>query len=732
MLLNIISWDGHNLNDSNYASWFAVGQPLGPGADPQYSPRSRTFPKLSAMDIGSTKIELHIQTKGTIHSQLKELQAWFNVFDLTSKALVAKDTADGNRQWYVMARPASAVTVSESGAGEYVVTLAVDEPLWRTAVKATDSLAVTASGQSKALTVLGNYYARPKITITINSLKNSSYKTTLWKPWYNPMTNRVNDKPFDFTNGGINTTNLIADATVSNQINQGGGISAAATSIPIDTAVGGGLPTTGGMCYVDSEQIYYTSISGGIMTVYDDGAGTTGRGWGGTTAAAHADNAVLTKSHILANLNDVRLFDGENEIARWTGSVGAATKIWTAVRFQPAVTMTLNAAMGTGAVTTVAVQRTAANQTALGKLPRQFMAIIDNEVFYCKDPNPSAYRFRVIARAQKGTTAATHAAGATVRWLDHDLTLAYGNPLASAPAQDDSVKPIFDLDASTNTSLVYTELKSLDGLRAGGWQDTITVRSSPNEDGYSRIYTATQNGDADPATDLGFAAKAFYQSGAWRAENFTGSISLYHPAGFTTITLTGYKRREAAGWMTFKFQKSRNGTAWTDAFTEASPAAAGSWTALASHSGVSLGGSYPFIRWYATGSVTAAANNANYLEFAGGTYALSSANVPKVAFSTSANNAYFLDATISINETGEEIRLIGATKTGSVAVVDCDAETVTLDGREGGIAVSWNSVRDDWLNLPSPQQSATCTLVYTETGVTSVTVGVEWENRSTL
>lgn len=65
-------------------------------------------------------------------------------------------------------------------------------------------------------------------------------------------------------------------------------------------------------------------------------------------------------------------------------------------------------------------------------------------------------------------------------------------------------------------------------------------------------------------------------------------------------------------------------------------------------------------------------------------------------------------------------------------MVDCDAETITLDGHESGIAVYWNTVRDDWLNLPSPEQSATCTLVYTETGVVSVTMGVAWEHRSIL
>lgn len=733
MLLNIDSWDGNALNDSNYSCWFAPGQPAGVSASPAYSPRSRTYPKLSAMEIGATEIELHIQTKGTIHSQLDELRAWFNVFDQEAKALVVEDAADSDRQWYVMARPSTPVRVSENGVGEYVVRLAVDEPLWRTVIVASDTKAISASGQSKALTVLGNYYAKPIFTLTLNGTKGSGggYAFSLWKPWYNPMT-KSNNEPLDFTNGGINTTNLISDTTISNQINNVAGITATATSIAIDTSVGGGLPTTGGMCYVDTEQIYYTSISAGTMTVYDDGAGTTGRGWGGTTAATHANNAVMKKSHILANLNDVRIFDGANEIDRWCGSVGSATKIWVRPGFAPAVTLTLASAMTTGTQTTVSVGRTPANYRALGKLPARFMAVIDSEIFFCRTPVPQKYSFVVIARAQKGTSAATHAANATVRWLEHDLTLAYGDPLATAPDQDDSIKPIFDLDSSTNASLVYTSLKSEDNLREGGWTTAITTRRSPAVDGNSRIYTASQNADADPATDLGFAVKAHYASGTWRAENFTGEIKLHHPAGITTVTVTGKKRRESSAWITFKMQVSLDGIVWTDVFTEDAPSTTATYEALDTHSSVATGGNYPYVRFLANGSVPSIANNANYFEIAGGTYAVNSSYIPQVAFATSASNGYYVDATFSITETGESFRLAGAAKTGDVIVVDCDAETITLNGHEGGIGITFNTPRDEWLDLPSNDQSGTCTLVYTETGVTDVDIDIDWEHRAIL
>lgn len=733
MLQEIVSWDGHTLNDSNYDAWFEVGSPAGVSARPSYTPRSRTFPKLSSVEIGGTSIVLHIQPKGTIHTQLAQLDAWFNIYDVSNKALVVKDTANSNKQWYVMARPIEPVQVSSDGVGEYIVVLALDEPIWRSVVLSSDTLSVIASGDDKELTVLGNWYARPVLTLTIGGAKNSGYKKTIWKPWYNPLS-IVNEEPLEFTNGGINTTNLRSDTTVSNRVNKSGGITSSATTIPIDTSVGGGLPTSGGMCYVDSEQIYYTSISAGNMTVYNDGAGTTGRGWGGTTAATHADNAVMTKSHVLANLNDMRMFDGNQEIDCWVGAVGSATKVWIKQRHAPSLTMTTLSALGTGTITSISVAQTAANKAALAKLPSKFMAYIDSEVFFCANPDANAYRFTVTARAQKNTTAAAHVAGSTIRWLEHDFILAYGNPLAGAPERDDTVRPIIDETNSTNTSWVYTELKSENNLRSCGWSiGGAGDRRSPPSDIYSRIYTATENTIADPATDLGFAVKAIRSSAMWQGEFFIGSFGLYHPAGFTAVTITGKKMRNSTQWPSVVFQKSLDGINWVTVFTEATPASPSTWGALSSHVAVSLSGNYPYIRWYTFGGLPIyVENGAAYCEMDGGTFAINTSNVLQLAFSTIASDSYYLDSVIEIVETAESIRLQGVCKTDSVIVINCDKETITTDGAESGIAISWNTERDDWLNLPSTQQQSTCTIRYTEVSVTGVGLGIEWENREIL
>jgi phage-related protein len=93
---------------------------------------------------------------------------------------------------------------------------------------------------------------------------------------------------------------------------------------------------------------------------------------------------------------------------------------------------------------------------------------------------------------------------------------------------------------------------------------------------------------------------------------------------------------------------------------------------------------------------------------------------------------YYLDASITVQETGDTIFLRGLTKVDAVIVVDCDAETITTNGNDGGIDISWNTVRRDWLNLPSTAQESTCTLQYDEVGVAAVDIDIDWEDRNTL
>lgn len=728
MLLNIYSYNGTALNDSNYEAWFPFGQPLGPSARANSSERSLNYPLLSGKQIGDSTLSFHVACKGTIHSQYETLKGLFNINDHTPRALIVTDAADSARQWYVMGTVVQPLAPAGQGTvGEYVVTLALKEPIWRTVTVATATKTITSSGDSKTLTILGNLPARPVITLTVGGGKTGGYDYRQWLPWYNPLT-VDNNMPLEITNGGWNTAALIADTSKSNQINVGGGINASVLSFAVDTAVGGGLNTAGGMCYVDTEQIRYTSISAGVMTV-----AANGRGWGGTTAASHADNAVLKNSQMTADGRDIRVQCDRQEIDYWmTGINTSSTKIWIAPRYQPAVTLSLSSAMGTGAQTTLSFAKLATNLTMLQKLPSTFVFIIQNECFYGSNVDLVNYKFTVTARAQRGTSAASHAQGQTIRFIEHDLFLMWGSADAEAQTMNDTYKPIINLSTSTNTSWVWESFATDAGLRTAEWRPTIIRADGALSSTPTHVYTATQDGDADPATVIGIAAKAYSLSGTIKAENFDVRWGVYHPAGFTTVTASGYKRRLNTGWGVFALYKSLNGTTLTAVFTEATPASPSSWAALAAHSSVSLSGSYPYLILKGSGSVAAAVGNENDLEFTDFTGVISSGNVIQLAFTPTAESGYSLNTTISVTETGDSFTLTGTLKIGTILVIDTDKNTIKKDGVSGGVVMTWNTIRLGWLDLPSPAQYATCTLVYTETGVSNMVMDVAWEHRSIL
>ncbi len=497
----------------------------------------------------------------------------------------------------------------------------------------------------------------------------------------------------------------------------------------VDTAVGGGLSAAGGLCYVDTEQILYTNISAGVMTV-----AANGRGYGGTTAAVHLDNAVLKRSQMMANGQDVRVQFNQNFVDIWTSGMNtSATKIWCVPKYQADFKMTLLTALGTGSVSAIAVEKTTANLAVLKRMPASGLLLIENEVFYYAGVNITTYVITVVGRAQRGTSAATHAAKVAVRMIEHDVWLLWGNASIDAQIVNDARKPMINLATSTNTTWVWESFGTASGTRSATWRPTLVKSAGQTSATPTRLYTDTQNADADPFAVVGISARAFQSAGVWKAETYEANWLVSHPAGFATVTVSGYKRRTSTTWSVLTFVKSTNGTTMTVVFTEATPTVANAWQALAAHSGVSLStGVWTTIGIKGSGSVTAVANHEHDFELTDASATITSASVMQLGFASTTEDNYYLDAAISVTETGESLQVIGTCKVGDEIVIDCDAETIKVNGIEGGIALDWNSVREGWLDLPSPQQKSTCTVVYTENGVSNAALDIDWENRNTL
>lgn len=577
------------------------------------------------------------------------------------------------------------------------------------------SWSVTASGQTETVTVGGNYPTRPVITVTPTSAKNSGYVGyKRFSRWYNPLSAQLYRYPWEVTGGGLNTAALVNYTAVSNKINKVGGIGASDDTIPIDTAVGGGLPSEG-MGYVGTEQIKWTGQSGGQLT------GVT-RGIGGTSAATHADNAVIALSKVLANGDDLLVYLDGNEYARWlSGMNTTTTKVWTSITWKAGISATLGAALSTGALTKITFASTTANTTALQKLPTSGYLRFDDEIIYYGALDIANKQVTGILRAQMGTSQATHALGTAGRWVEHEILLTYGDKDADSPVYtNNSVKPLIDLANSTNTSWVWADFSSAASTRPFEWQGAVIASTG----GKSAVYSGSQGAFDDPATQMGMLAQVWQQAGLWKGETAELEWRLNNPCGFTTITVTGEKYRKYAAWLLPKCQKSNDGINWTTVFTEATPASADTWGALDSHSAVSLSGTYKWLRFYMSGSLAATANNANGFAVKDLTGVIASANVPQGSLGSEVTTAYSLRLTFTNSTDGSKFIGRFMCKVNDAIEIDCQARTITnlttganlLGGKDMPPAL-------DWFTLAPGKNPVR----FVDVGTTGVSMRLDWQ-----
>lgn len=743
------TYDGTSIQDSSYAAYLPdVLMPT--SATPVWVERQATFPRLGYKAKTPRLMELRIKLLGTIHSQLQSLKTLFDPYDNSDDGygpgahqFIVTDTADSNKQWYVYA---TTLSYPRRDGQEVSIILGIADPVWQTVTQTTNTKSVTASGDTKDVAVAGNQPAKPVLKITPTAAKASTgsnpykrYIKVYNKAFYGvssvnsalPFTNY----PIDITAGGFDSTALVNDTTVSNQINQGGGIDAVVTTIPIDTAVGGGLAASG-MGYCGTEQISWTANSGSSLT------GVT-RGIGGTTAATHADNAVIARSKALANGADVQVMVDGSTVDYWFGSSthawnAAATQIWANINLQAsgqaAKAVLATAIAGSGAVTTITLGPRinplfwpfgSGDIGGAPKWPTAGQVLIGSEIFGYTSQDPANFNLIGTTRSILGTSNAAHAVGDQVYLLDHEIYLIYGDPAATARTMDDTRKPMISLATSTNTSWVWTEFYSSAGGRTGQWLPVVAASDAPANVRTTKTYTTTEDTATvtDPAAVMGDAIASWLSGSSWKADN--GSVEWYinHPAGFTTVTITGRKFRTSANtsWPTTAgLWKQPIGVSATAVWTEAAPSA-GSWADLTAHSAISLSGTVTYLRWRFFGVQAAKANAYCAMEAKDATFVVDSARTPSVTLGSEIGPAagYPLSAKITNGTSGEWLRIDFQMDINEQVVIDCENKTVTYtkDGSPAPCKLTFSSQREAWLDLAP----GTTTLTYTDVGTTGAT-----------
>lgn len=717
MNLVIVSWDGHAINDgSNYEA--SVPDSRLPSAQSVYIMRSGAHPDYSDKQLNANSLPVEIACLGDTHTQDWELRQWFTTAERTPKKLLFKDTDNADKEWYYMGTPDNFMVSGDIA----TVMLALETPYLYAEVETTEQWLITASGQSVVLSVDGNTEALPVLEIVPTAAKDRGYAYRYWVRSYNPNARAVRNVSIDVTDGGLDTASLVGDASQSNQINQVSGIDAVTLSIPVDTPVGGGLETGGGLCYVDTEQIKYTSISGGVMTVAADG-----RGYGGTTAASHADNAVLKQSFILANGADLRVYNRGKQLDRWLQGMNTAnTKIWTqGLNYVPKLEMTLSGSVaGSGAVTSITIKDTPSNNKALQRLPnrRGIIEIVSGggtERFVYNRRNLKTRTIHIVQRGVRDSTAVAHADGDTVRFIQFDLWLMAGNSELTEPEVDETRKPAWEL-SSTNGQHSYTEFGDKAGLRPGAWKGAVISATGKR----SRTFSGEATDEtADPITALGMRIMAFVRGGIWKSENAEIEWRLDEPGGITTVTSNGDVYREKWDFPDFVgLQKSKDGEVFVEQFNLASPGSAGSPSAWSKPS-ESLGSGYRAIRFAIDGSLRAIKQNESYLEVDAVTVTLAN---PIVVDLGTREDHYHLECTIENQETGESLSLewtMGLTE--GLTVDSVEREVTYEDGTNAYRAMTQNTRRLDWLRL-LPDDN---TLVFTDAGTNGVTVNISYRER---
>lgn len=716
MELVIVSWNSLAINDSNpYQSTFPPGQRVNLMAQGVTVPRANLFPYLSTRVLKDQFIQIRVIIAATdtnsIPTYRELLKAYFDVTDNSPHNLICKDINDGDRQWYLRGFP---VEVKEQQAGMYFVRLQLETPIWQLVTAGSTNWSVTASGQTQAITALGNVPVPPVFTITPTVTKTGGLSKGIWIPVYNPMSSPF-IAPLEITDGGIDTAALVTDTSKSNQINVGGGITNSATSWAIDTAVGGGLPVGGGSFIMDSEQCSYISISAGTIN------GVV-RGIGGTTPATHGDNTVMNLSHMQVNGNDFLVWKDGGFVDRWLDGMNTATtRCLINVNLPPlqsAVTATSIA--GAGGITTITLAATRASRNFLSVMKKSVnkVVIIDSEAFTFTGVNLITYQLTGVTRQAKGTSNAAHAAPKTVYWIPIDLWILYKDPALGAPDIDDTLKPMCNLD-SDNALLNFTNYFDDGTNRPFMWQGEVNTTKT----GLSYVFTDNENTQVDPSTELGIALRN--PSDGTLLQQETGQLDwlFNHPSGITDVSYSGKKYFYATAWPAIVgLQYLEPGAVWVTAQNEAIPAVESTWEAFSQT--VALGATYNSIRFAIDGSLSFGINSSAMVQFDTVVLTIDSTNLPVIAL-TVAQDINFFNITLANNTTSESLTINAPCPLNVTMTIDCSNKELSMSNGER-FSIQLSSDRADWLNL----NDGANTLQWTDVGTNGVTVGISHRDRT--
>lgn len=428
---------------------------------------------------------------------------------------------------------------------------------------------------------------------------------------------------------------------------------------------------------------------------------------------------------------DFRVVINGSERSRWLNDMDStSTRMWTLIDLPPKKTVTLAGAISSSdTVDNIAVAKNTQNRETMNEmrdLRPAGMFLIGDEIFTYKQivNNSVLLSFVNCKRAQKDTTAASHAAGATITLLPQDVYLVYGDASVTNPAYTSTDEPIFTSSDSNNTSWVYENFGQRNTSRAASWQ---YIRASRNGN-QSDEYTGANGGVASPYTFAGLSIQSYQSGGTWKSDSADMNWRLFCPAGIVGISSTGeYFASSTSLWVSkATMEYSDDGAAWSTLWSLSAPATADTWTLWDKTSAsTDLGGSYDYVRLHLKGTCPANSAGNNSLGMAAATVTLDSSGVPDITVGAEVST-YHLKAKI-VNETnGDTIELDYVMPLNETLEIDCENHLVTaLWSDESAIDALVFPGKFEWFRLEPGVNSIT----YTDSGTAGVTVNFDFYNR---
>jgi len=404
------------------------------------------------------------------------------------------------------------------------------------------------------------------------------------------------------------------------------------------------------------------------------------------------------------------------EVDRWLNGPNTATcKIWANLTFQAGQSSALAETFAADAEVSSITVVSATTFPTSGTLYNP----TSGEAFTYTGKDNSLNRFTGVTRAAKGTTAAQNTLGQTIWWVEHDVWLLYGNASATVPTVDDTVKPIFELDHSTNTSWVYETFRNDSEGRSGAWSYEQVIR---NPDFYGTDHGGYTVGDY---TELGIAT-----AGMTEGYEVKGRFKVYNPCGITNANFTNGEKNcynvVSSNWAA-AIESSLNGSTWTTEYSIPTPVADGQWEAWTRDEALTAGS------LYVATSLAADHYAPHYLEAGDCSLTINSSNTPIVVLG-SEQGAYPLDLILTVvlgGDDQESIQLQFMMALDQELEIDCENRTVTYLKENGNqfqaLTLLSPALRNYWARLPGHWDGGETVLLRAdETGLNGMTITVTY------